>query len=366
MKRLAIFLCVAFLFCGCQRFNIGPKGEGENVIGSATIPYVENDKTLKKRGVKLAELNALDRAVRVFLSSSSKVEFPDSVKKEILGKPDDYIKRSYINTAYRKGSEYFVEVRALVLVSNLAAKVKALEENNYVKKTNIYVASRDITDGQISLKQYCRQGIYQTLKNYPYTMIDGGNLSENNLVNINPIIDKAKKEGARFVIFADSSAAPLEAAAQLTSSFKPIRAKASLKVVAVNNYQTIAEVSGSATGLDPVADIAYQKALTAACDQAAAQIVEPVNSAVNSAKTFRFIFKDVKTIERLERLQNILQSLAEVEDFTLKRYNNSDATFEVQANVSNIEELAAKIIRKHYSNFSVLSTRPDEIEIMFM
>ncbi len=367
MKRTLLFLLAALLIVsGCQRFNIGPKGEGEYVVGSATIPYVDNDKTLKKRGMKAAELNALDRAVRVFLSSSSKIEFPPAVKKEILDKPQDYIRRSYIKSAYRKGSEYYVEVRSMVLVSNLATKIKALEESNYVKKTNIYVASRDTIDGEISLKQFCRQGIYQTLKTYPYTMIDGGNLSENNLANTNPIIDKAKKEGARFVIFADSAAAPLEAAAQLTSSFKPIRAKASLKVMAVSNYQTIAEVSGSATGLDAVENIAYQKAITSACDQAAAQIAGPINNAVNSAKTFKFIFKDVKSIERLERLQHILQSLTEVEDFTLVKYNNSDATFEVQANVSNIEELAAKIIRKHYSNFSILMTRPDEIEIMFM
>jgi hypothetical protein len=314
----------------------------------------------------MAEYNALERAVRVFLSSNSLVEYPDSVKQEVLAKPKNYIRRSYVKTAYRKGANYFLEARVMILVSELAAKVKELEESSYVKKTNILVASRETISGEISLQQYCRQGIYKALKNYPYMLLDGGNLSQNNLEDPSGIIDKAKKEGARFVILAEAAANELESANQLSTGFKTLRARANVRVLGVNNYQLVAEAAESASGLDAVINIASQKALTGACEGAAIQLTEPINFAVNSSKTFTFIVKDVNTIERLERLQNILKELREVEDFSLVKYINSNATFEVQANITTSEEFSAKIIRRHYSNFTISRTAPDFVEMIFV
>jgi hypothetical protein len=368
MKKIFLFLLVFISVCGCQRFNIGPKGEGEYVISSATVPYEEGApvSVLKKKALQAAEYNALERALRVFLSSNSLVEYPDSVKQEILSKPKNYIRRSYIKTAYRKGGSYFLEARVMILVSELSAKVKELEESSYVKKTNIFVASRETISGEISLLQYCRQGIYKALKSYPYTLLDGGNLSQNNLEDYFGIIDKAKKEGARFVILAEASANELESANQLSTSFKTLRARVNLRVFNANNYQLVSESAESASGLDAVANLASQKALTGACESAALQLTEPINFAVHSSKTFTFVVRDVNTIERLERLQNILKELREVEDFSLIKYNNSNATFEVQANINSSEEFSAKIIRKYYPNFTISHTGPDFVEMVFI
>ena len=364
---LPVLISGLLLSAGCTRFHLGPKGEGEYVIGTATVPYdAARVSSMKKKGLKLAEADAVERAVRVFLSSSSLIEYPPSVKQEILAKPQGYIRRSSIKTAYRKGDQYYIEARVMVLVSELAAKVKALEESSYVKKTNIVVASRESINGEISLNQYCRQGIYKALKNYPYTLLDGGNLSQNNLEDISPIIDKARKEGARFVVAADAEASELESAAQFSTGFKTLRARANIKVYNVSNYQRVAEAAESASGLDAVAAIAAQKALTGACDGAALQLAEPITFAVNSSKTFKFMVRDVNTIDRLERLQNILKELREVEDFALVRYTNSNATFEVQANIKTSEELAAKIIRRYHANFTITRTGPDILEMNFI
>ncbi len=367
MKRLSILICCALLFSACQRLNIGPKGAGEYVQASATIPYEDISKSeLKKKVLKQAELNALDRATRVFLSSNSTLEFPPEIKKEIMANPKGYIRRSYITTSYRRGDNFYGEARVMILVSDLAAKIKELESADYVKKTNIFVASRELIDNEISLKQYCRQGIYKALKDYPYVMIDGGNLSQNNLEDYNQIVDKAKKEGARYVILAEATASELESASQLTTSFKPVRAKANIKVIATSNYQVISDSADGFSGLDGVLSIAQQKALTGACENAALQVAEPISMAVNSARTFKFIVNDVNTIERLEDLQNIMRQLREVEDFTLVKYTNSNATFEVQANIRNSEEFSAKILRKYYSNFSVDKTTPDIVVMTFL
>ncbi len=76
--------------------------------------------------------------------------------------------------------------------------------------------------------------------------------------------------------------------------------------------------------------------------------------------------KDVNNIERLEKLQNILRGLPAIEEFTLTKYTNSNATFDVQANVSSSEEFSAKIIRKYYESFAISATGPDYVEMQFL
>ena len=366
MRKLTVLFCCILLLSACQRLNIGPKGAGEYVNVSATVPYEDiSTAALKKKVLKQAEKNALEKAARIFLSSNTAVEFPPEIKKNIIDNPQGYIRRSYLTSSYRRGENFYGEARVMVLISDLAAKIKELESADYVKKTNIFVASRELINEEVSLKQYCRQGIYKALKDYPYVMIDGGNLSQNNLEDYNQIVDKAKKEGARYVILAEAAASELGSAAQLTTSFKPVRAKANIKVIAASNYQVIAESSDGFSGLDGVLSIAQQKALTGACENAAAQIAEPVNLAVHSAKNIKFIVNNVNSIERLEELQNIMRQLREVEEFTLVKYTNSNATFEIQANIRNSEEFTAQILRKYYSNFMVERTTPDTVEMSF-
>ena len=366
MKKLLFFLTVCFIFVSCQRINLGPKGEGEYVLAGAEIPFVEGSvSAMKKEGLILAEKSAVEKAARVFLSSNSLIEYPEKVKTEILDNYKNYVRRSYVNTAYRKGNKYYVEGRIMVLVSELASKVKEIEDSSYVRKTNIIVASREIINGEVSLKQYCRQGIYKALRNYPYTLLDGGTLSENNLEDLTSFIDKAKKEGARFVIIAEAEAAPLENAVALTTTFKPVRSKVNLKVMATSNYQMIDQKAENATGLDAVQELAEQKSLNNACQSATEQMEEQIAQAINSAKTFNFVVANVNTIERLEKLQNIMRAQRDVEDFALVKYRNSTATFTVQAKVSNAEEFSAKILRKNGAVFTIINTSADSIEMVF-
>ncbi len=367
MKRYLFLFIFCFILISCQRFNLGPKGEGEYVLASAEVPYMEGSvSAMKNEGLILAEKAAVEKAARVFLSSNSLIEYPEKVKTNILDNYKNFIRRSYVNSSYRKGDKFYVEGKVMVLVSELASKIKEIEDSAYVRKTNILVASREMLGSELSLKQYCRQGIYKALKNFPYTLLDGGTLSENILEDATSFIDKAKKEGARFVIIAEADAAPLESAAALTTTFKPIRAKVNLKVIATSNYQQIAQAAENASGLDAVQSLAEQKALTAACQTATEQIEDDIVQAINSAKTFNFIVSNVNTIERLEKLQNIMRAQRDVEDFALVKYRNSTATFSVQAKVSNAEEFSAKILRKNIANFTILNTSAESVEMEFL
>ena len=76
--------------------------------------------------------------------------------------------------------------------------------------------------------------------------------------------------------------------------------------------------------------------------------------------------ENVKSIERLKKLQDIFKEMREIEDFNLVKYTNSDAYFEIAANIPSGEELTAKIIRSYNVNFTVMSITPQEIVLNFI
>ena len=287
------------------------------------------------------------------------------MEDKITSKTAGFIRKSHVQKSYRKGDEWYTKIKALVLVKDIGAIIKESEKDAFAKKTTLVVTSRETVGEEISLSQDCKQAIYRVLKNQSYNLVNGDNLSQNNLENPNPTIDKARNEGARFVIIADVEANPLVALPGATSPFKSYRARAKINTYASNNYAVVAEGSGQQSGLDPLDNIAAQKAISAACEAAAKQLIEPVNDAINSAKVYNVTIKNINTIERLKQVQDILRTLREVEDFNLVRYANSAAQFDISANISTPEELTAKIIRKYNIYFTVLNITPTSVVMSY-
>ena len=363
MKKLLLVLLAGTLaFSACSSLRIGPKGEGEYVEAESLVPYDENNlRQMKKDGILAAQKAAVEKVAGVFISSATTVEQTQLVEDKIVSKTAGFIRRSHVTKSYRKGDEFYTKIKAMVLVKDIGDIIKQSEADAFAKKTNILVTSREMNGEEVSLRQDCKQAIYRVLKNQPFALVNGENLSQNNVENPNPIIDKARQEGARFVIVADVQTNPLSALTTTVSPFKSYRARANMRVYATNNYAVVAEGAEQLSGLDPMADIAAQKSISAACEAAAKQMVEPINAAINYAKTFNLTVKDVGNIERLKQVQDILKDLREIEDFNLVRYANSAAQFEISANISTPEELAAKVIRRYNVNFTVVGITPSAI-----
>ena len=367
MKKLLLLLVSGtLLLTACSSFRIGPKGEGEYVIADSLVPYDENNlKQMKQDGILAAQRAAVEKVAGVFISSATTVEQAQLVEDKIVSKTAGFIRRSHVQKSYRKGDEFYTQIKAMVLVKDIGDIIKQSEADAFAKKTNILVTSREMVGEDISLGQDCKQAIYRALKNPSFSLINGENLSQNNIENPNPAIDQARQEGARFVIMADVQTNPLTALPGTTSPFKSYRARANIRVYSTNNYAVVAEGSDQLSGLDPMDAIAAQKSISAACESAAKQLAEPINAAINSAKVFNVTIKDIGNIERLKQVQDILRNLREIEDFNLVRYANSAAQFEISANIATPEELAAKIIRKYSVNFTVVSIAPDAIVLSF-
>ena len=368
MKKLIICLLAASVFtAACGSIRIGPKGEGEYVIAESLVPYDENNiRQMKKDGELEAQKQAVEKVAGVFISSATTVEQAQLVEDKIVSKTAGFIRRSHVQKSYRKGDEFYTQIKAMVLVKDIGDIIKQSEADAFAKKTNILVTSREMVGEDISLGQDCKQAIYRALKNPSFSLINGENLSQNNIENPNPAIDQARQEGARFVIMADVQTNPLTALPGTTSPFKSYRARANIRVYSTNNYAVVAEGSDQLSGLDPMDAIAAQKSISAACEAAAKQLVEPLNAAINSALTYNLRVENVNNIERLRQLQDILKELREIEDFNLVKYSNSAAYFEISANISSGEELVAKILRKYNQTFTVMNVTPQGIVLNFI
>lgn len=368
MKKLFIIGCIAlFTLSACRTFRIGPKGEGEYVVAESLVPYDENNlRQMKKDGILAAQKAAVEKVAGIFISSATTVDQAQIVEDKIVSKSAGFIRHSHVQKSYRKGDEFYTKIKAMVLVKDIGDVIKQSEADAFAKKTTILVASHETVGEDISLRQDCKQAIYRALKSQPFSLVNGDNLSQNNIDNPNPTIDKARTEGARFVVVADVATHPLDTLATNTvATFKTYRARANIRVYATNNYATVAEGAQQQSGLDPLPEIAAQKSISAACEAAAKQLTDPINAAINSAKTFHLTVKNVNTIERLKQIQDIFKDLREIEEFDLVRYANSSAQFDISANISTSEELAAKIIRKYNVNFTVVSTTPAAIVLSF-
>lgn len=366
-KLLFIALISLFTLSACRAFHIGPKGEGEYVVAESLVPYDENNlSSMKKEGELAAQRAAVEKVAGIFISSTTTVEQAQLVEDKITSKSAGFVRRGYVQKAYRKGDQWYTRVRVLVLVKDIGEIIKQSDAEAFAKKTTIIVASRETVGEEVSLKQDCKQAVYRALKSQSYTLINGENLSQNNIEDPASVADKARQDGARFLIIADVNAAPLQAMPGISSPFKTYRARANLKTISTNNYQTVAEAADQVSGLDPLENIAAQKAVSAACESAAKQLVEGINAAVNSAHKFNVVVENVNNIERLKQIQDIFKDMREIEDYNLTKYTNSAAYFELSANISSIEELTAKIIRRYNVNFTVMNITPQQVVLNFI
>ena len=185
MKKILIsLLCALVLTSACSSFRIGPKGEGEYVTAESLVPYNENDlRQMKKDGQLAAQKAAVEKVAGVFISSATTVEQAQLVEDKITSKTAGFIRKSHVQKAYRKGDEWYTKIKAMVLVKDIGDIIKESEDNAFAKKTTVLVASREVVGEDISLSQDCKQAIYRVLKTQPYNLVNGDNLSQNNLEN---------------------------------------------------------------------------------------------------------------------------------------------------------------------------------------
>ena len=183
MKKLFVISLAALVsLSACSSLRIGPKGEGEYVTAESLVPYDENNlRQMRKEGVLAAQKAAVEKVAGIFISSATTVDQAQLVEDKITSKTAGFIRRSHTQKAYRKGDEWYTKVKAMVLVKDIGEIIKQNESDAFAKKTTILVTSREVNGEEISLRQDCKQAIYRALKNQPYALVNGDNLSKTTL-----------------------------------------------------------------------------------------------------------------------------------------------------------------------------------------
>ena len=159
MKKLLMgLLGVLVLTSACSSVRIGPKGEGEYVVAESLVPYDENNlKQTKKDGELAAQKAAVEKVAGVFISSATTVEQAQLVEDKITSKTAGFIRKSHVRKAYRKGDDWYTQIKAMVLVKDIGEIIKQSDAEAFAKKTTVLVTSRELVGEDISLSQDCKQ-----------------------------------------------------------------------------------------------------------------------------------------------------------------------------------------------------------------
>ena len=145
MKRLLLIAVIAvFTLSACRALHIGPKGEGEYVVAESLVPYDENNiSEMKKEGELAAQRAAVEKVAGIFISSSTTVEQAQLVEDKITSKSAGFIRRGYVQKAYRKGDQWYTRVRVMVLVKDISDIIKESESDAFAKRTTILANSKE-------------------------------------------------------------------------------------------------------------------------------------------------------------------------------------------------------------------------------
>lgn len=363
ITRLTILIIVACVLSGCYSLGLSSKGEGEYVKVESFVPLdAYNLRGTKEKGLEEAEKIAVREVGEIFISPMEKDKLQDFLETEIVGKYKNFVHRSHVTKDEARGELYYTQAKVLVAVREISDRFETMKEED-TKKFPILVVSSEIKDGQKQESDFCRNSIYRSLKDFQFSFIGSGTKIKDNQ-NKDEIFEVAKRNGAKFVIIADTESYKLENVS-VVSNFNTYKANANLKAYSTKNYQLIKQETAQASGLDSVANIASEKSITSACKKASIELSRTLEKNLTNYKEITLTIENIKKIDRLKQLQVALLSIEEIEDFSLKRYSSSSADFKAHIKTDSTQELAAQILRKDSITFDVMGFGKDQIVLYF-
>lgn len=356
-KLLAVLLVLAVpMLTGCAEVKVGSGWRGEKVTGEGFAKYAAKDpEGMRAAALASAQRNAVEKVVGVFVSARTMVKESAVIDQKILARTSGFVKSYKITDEGRQGDLYRVQIKAVVLVSELNNAIGELQLDKpvYDKKV-LFAASGRNPDYDSDL----RAGILAAFEKNGFAMLQdaGGDGSSDAAA-----LERARSAGADFLLTADADAFPLEGVPGLGNSFVSMRAKVSLKLVDAASGRTVGEESREASALDPVAKIAARKAVAAAAELTATLTASAARRAASGGTAITLSVEGLDSIEQVARIKKALDSTLGVESYNLRRYVHGEASFDVNVGGLSGEELAASLLRQ--LPFKMLSVTRYGIEL---
>ena len=347
MKLFAICLTAAVLGA-CAGLKVGPGWEGEQVVGEGMAPYDgKNLPAARANALAAAQRNAVEQVVGVFVTGQTMVQKAVAIEQKVLAKTQGFIKRYKVLDEGADNGYYRIKIKAVVLLQDVSAALEEMRLSESKRGGKIMVFTSETISGKPSKTNDARGGIYRVLSKRSYAIAESETPLDPAQGNDTlSLLELTRAAGAAFLIIAQADAYKLEEMSQLGSAFIPCRAKINLKLMSVNSGQVVAESTKEASGVDAVEKIAAQKALSAAAELAAQDILVPLETATRSGTSIMLKVVSLSGLEQLKKLQDALRNIGGVEDFSLTRYTRGDAFFSVHVSGISGEELTASILRQ--------------------
>ncbi|MDD4005157.1 MAG: hypothetical protein PHW69_08155 [Elusimicrobiaceae bacterium] len=361
MKKIALVCCVAgaVLLAGCANMKVGSGWSGEKVKGEGFAKYTPEDPAgMRAAALVSAQRNAVEKVVGVFVSAKTLVRESITIDQKILARTQGFIKTYKVLDEGRQGDLYRVQIKAVVLVSDVNNVIGELQLDRpvYDKKV-LFIAAEPGAEYASDL----RTGVFGAFEKNGFAMLEDAAFASSGAGDTAAVLVRARAAGADFALRAEAAAYPLEGVPGLGGSFVSMRAKITLKLLEVSSGRTVAEESREASAIDPVRQIAQRKAVSAAAGLAAGIVEMAARRAASGGVVITLSVEGLDGIEQVARIKTALDSTLGVESYNLRRYVHGEARFDV--NVSSItgEELASSILRQ--LPFKMLSVTQYAVEL---
>ena len=340
-----LVLALAVAGCSGSRLTLGPNEEGEVIEAEGWTPHDPKDLlSTKRRSLTDAQKKAVERVVGVYISAKTRVAMAVTVNQNILADVSGYIRKYDVIDEREEGGFYKTRIRALVLYRKIGKDLKNLglmrpppPPGNPSVAVMITSAGRWSAERETSAASAVRQALLEK----GFKVIDSAALSRfkgKDVANASAAAGIGRDLGADLVILGDASVHELRDVN--LGGFRSFRARVTLQAIKPETSQVIATKTREASGLDPVATVAREKALENTGLLAGEELSDELGQLLASRIEVSILVKGLSDVEGVQKLTEALRLQPDIAAASLSGYNDGAAVLQVTTEGVTGEELA--------------------------
>jgi hypothetical protein len=333
-KRFFIFLSILLISSFiCLPSNIpwnvthAVNDEGITIEMEGQSPILNDDKVqAEKMAIIDASRKAVEKVVGTLISSETDVKDFQLLQDTIKTRASGYVSNQEVLNSWEDHGYYNVLVRFTI-------KKAALEQSVDAYKLTLLKAGKPrLMVLMPNLEMVAK--ISQDMKNAGYPVVDPESIPElqnsteakfwNDQKNLSKL---ATNYQAEILIIGSIRQEPIGKMDGLFSD----RAYLSIRAVRADTGQALASQTFNTRGVDLNDDLAFQKALNDATDQAIDYLKEQLGKALVDSERSLQISVDGVNYNDLQQLQRRLKATPNVENVFLRNFNNGNALLEVES-----------------------------------
>ncbi len=340
-------LALALVVAGCsgRRLMPGPNEEGEVIEAEGWTPHDPKDLLgTKRRSLADAQKKAVERVVGVYISARTRVAKAVTVDQNILADVSGYVRKYDVIDEREEGGFYKTRIRALVLYQKIGKDLKKLglmrpppPPGNPTVAVLVTSAGRWSAERETSAAAAVRKALLEK----GFKVIDSGALARfqgKNLKDASAVAGIGRDLGADLVITGDASVHELKDVN--LGGFRSFRARVKLQAIKPETSQVIASKTREASGLDPAAAVAREKALENTGMLVGEEMSDELGQLLASRVEVTISVRGMSGVEEINKLLEALRGQPDVAAASLGGYKEGGAEVQVTTEGVAGEELA--------------------------